>query len=442
MKAFLSSLCLLSLLISCSKNKSQTIKPEVTPLPTISNFFPDNAMIGNQITISGTNFGNSKNSTKVQFSNGVEVIPTSVNPTEIIFTMPSNGISGIISVVIDGKQAFSEKKFTFSDPNAYVVKTIGISRIRIGLDNQHKLTVAELFGGGNKVILKAGTEHKMAFFTVNEPTFNQTSNYPNARYEVKNTSIDNTFPPDTAHAVVIKLTGFDKGKTGYNQLNLVLCREVQLPNKEIPYFNLVYIDMETNPPGAESNNFVKQLLTGNINVVATDIAAPKNDQSYIIRDVIIHGATSAEDHKRHIVELTSSCFPNLDLTFVDMDDAKSEAVLNVGHQIRSELVNAEKGTMTVLDEEQVTFSNVKTGNLAQIVEPADSVDKVFLRLSGFNSAVCGYNEIRLFLTKTPLAQSGQLRLYQNLLPHRPLTVDYIKKTFETNHLKCVGLWMQ
>ena len=46
---------------------------------------------------------------------------------------------------------------TTTYPNGYVVKTIGISHINVSVDANYKLSVASLYGGGNRVILKAGS---------------------------------------------------------------------------------------------------------------------------------------------------------------------------------------------------------------------------------------------------------------------------------------------
>jgi hypothetical protein len=113
--------------------------------------------------------------------------------------------------------------------NGYIVKTVGVSKIRIATDANDKLTIADFIGGGNHIVLKPGTGNPMSFSNQSkrEPSVEKRVELlPNATYWSIDKPIDNGKQLDTASAITIKIKGFDKNKDGFNQMNLVLCKDV------------------------------------------------------------------------------------------------------------------------------------------------------------------------------------------------------------------------
>ena len=419
--------------------ESFTFVPKGTEVAlTISNFAPKSAQAGQDVTITGTGFGNDLSKVSIWLANGDGLGAKSVTPTQIIFTVPNPAFTGLLTITVDGKSVKTIEPFSYINPNAYVVKTIGISHIKVGLDDNHKLILAELYGGGNRVILKSGSSNKMELVSNSEPFIQPHLDLnPDITFPVKNVPIDNAVPPDTNGTVVLKLKGFNKAVTGYNQLNLVMCKKVELSNSQAYHPNLTYMTYNTSQSRSYYNHaFIKRAFSGDVNVSHVQIAAAASTKPYITRDITI-GYGLATDGISLIQGLD---FSQSGYAFLRFERA-STAPRNVGGTIKTELVNINKGTMTVLDAENVTYSNIKKGGWAQVVEPADSVDKVFVRVTGFDPAICGFNQLRLFLTENPSA-TGKLKLYQYNRPPKPLTTEYIIRAYKTEGFLCESMWME
>ncbi|MDJ1499470.1 DUF7619 domain-containing protein [Xanthocytophaga agilis] len=79
-------------------------------IPTISNFTPEQAQVGEQLTITGTNYQTvlSDNSVKI---NGVRASVVSATETQLIVTVPAGVTAGRVSVTTPGGTATSEAEF-------------------------------------------------------------------------------------------------------------------------------------------------------------------------------------------------------------------------------------------------------------------------------------------------------------------------------------------
>ncbi|MBS9461499.1 IPT/TIG domain-containing protein [Flagellimonas sp. 389] len=79
-------------------------------LPSITDFNPKEAKEGEQITISGTSFGDDKDVVGIMFGGNIEVDDITINDNgDIVAVVPPGAQKGIITVTIDGESAMSEK---------------------------------------------------------------------------------------------------------------------------------------------------------------------------------------------------------------------------------------------------------------------------------------------------------------------------------------------
>lgn len=324
--------------------------------------------------------------------------------------------------------------------NGYIVKTIGISRIRVSLDDNNKITVGELFGGGNRIILKAGNSNQMdmPWIIAAFPARDDSGHQPDADIASLHDVIDNGKFPDTTGigSTVIRLKGFDKAKTGYNQINLVMYDEpfVKEVGYNADYYNLVYLKLN-QAAGTKNSDygkaFIQKVFTGTINASVVEMAKPLAQKPYLTYDGIISfGQASFYNATNKTLGVD---FRSRNMAFLTTDDINNK--INIGSSYKIELVNGNNGTVSKLDNYtfKADFPNIKTGDIDQIVEPADSTSKVFIRITGLNPALCGYNQLRLFLAKDRL-YDGSLKLGFYEKPATVPNLAFIKTAFETNNL--------
>jgi hypothetical protein len=327
--------------------------------------------------------------------------------------------------------------------NGYVVKTIGISLADVSVDDNFKLKVADLYGGGNRIVLKAGTTNKMEMLTPSVSVLPDVFDIPWASLPYVDQIIDNGVPPtDTTgnSATVIKLKGFDKAKTGYNQLNLVVSKFLWVAGTGDAGFrsNMFYYLNFNKKSGTKNSeygaDFVKGLFTGNVSVSSIQIAEPKSKNPYITEDKIITAGIATYDlanNKPIRVDLKSDLYRGLFAT---------TSGINVGSPLKFEWVNADKGTIKKYDDYSydLKFDNIKVAGLDQIVEPADSINKVFLRVTGFNPALTGFNQLRLFITNNGFDDGALQVIYNAKQPVTP-SISSIKDIYLAKGLFCQKL---
>ncbi|SEO84048.1 hypothetical protein SAMN05192574_11431 [Mucilaginibacter gossypiicola] len=299
----------------------------------------------------------------------------------------------------------------------YVVKTVGISTIRMATDANEKITAAEFIGGGNHIVVKTGNANNMSFINTNnfEPNVGPYDNvnhvfnggWSNANYPVaQGGSIDNGKMLDTANSITIKLKGFDKSKTGYNQLNLVLCGAPFLNTaKDWTQYNLIYIYHDGSYPDAvRKNALYARLLTTPVTVRSVELAKPLSENPYIVKDVVISTLLTVTDkqNKTTRMEFSTGLYGLLKIGNDISGDKK------VGNTLTTELVNGDKGQLSYSPQNdgfgtlyQPIFSNMLPSSFAAMPEAADSLSKVFVRVSGFDASKCGYNQLRFYLMLDP-----------------------------------------
>jgi len=286
---------------------------------------------------------------------------------------------------------------TTTYPNGYVVKTIGFSRIILGVDDNYKLIAAEFYGGGNRVIVKPGAGNVIGIAGGSYSPL-PSGFAPDGLAPVTDAAIDNGVQLDTVGGTVVRISGFDRSKVGYNQLNLVMTKLVRAtPPGTAGFFdNIAYFAYNYHKPNTEyTNSIFPALFSGNVSVTDVEIAAPAKDHPYIVEDEIVTEGTASYSYqqgKAYALKMQSSTFQ---LNF----SPTAAYNFSFGGSLNYQWVNAGTGTVTKTDNYDFTlaFPNIKSYN--EVVEPSDTTNKVFLRITGFDPSVTGFNALRLFIAR-------------------------------------------
>jgi len=101
--------------VSVNKKIATTSSDFIVPAPTISGFDPPSDTIGASITITGTNFYFDRDYDSVKFNSLNAVISNATNTT-LTVTVPSNAVSGIISVIVGAQTVLSSQPFIIPVP--------------------------------------------------------------------------------------------------------------------------------------------------------------------------------------------------------------------------------------------------------------------------------------------------------------------------------------
>ncbi|MFD1258108.1 hypothetical protein ACFQ3S_14970 [Mucilaginibacter terrae] len=294
---------------------------------------------------------------------------------------------------------------TTTYPSGYVVKTLGFSRIVLGVDANDKLTVAELYGGGNKVVLKAGTGNIVEMIGNGGFSTLPAQFGPDGYGKVVEETIDNgKMPSDTTgnQAITIRIKGFDKTKTGYNQLNLVMHKMVRI---QATGFDTNIAFFKYNSGKTYSGASFKSLFTGNIQVTDVQIAAPVSAKPYVTEDHVVYlnnGAYNATTNQAITLDLKSDTY---------VTNTSYQNLGTIGSNFKYEWVNANNGAVTRYDEYSfnLIFSNIKADD--EVVLASDSTKYAFLRITGFDPAKVGYNQLRLFIGSKGKTYDGSIPFF-------------------------------
>jgi len=413
---------------------------------TISSYAPTSAKAGDELTVTGTGFGTDISKITVTFADGTVATVKSVTDTKIVLAVPTT-ITGQITFIINGTTLKPTQLFTFVRTSDYVVKTIGVSKIAIVVDANQNLSLAELYGGGNRIVLQSGTGNTMAVLGTNiSPIPDGLTSQPEGTLPFLDKEIDNgetAIDTSGTLAFVLKLKGFDKSKTGYNQLNVVLHKLVYKPIAANAGYktNLSY-NVDFNKPNGKTNAnyksaYLNGLFSGNINVAAIEIAKPKSQNPYITRDQMISGGQAVTG-----IDVAKSLNTKLTNYFYLAKFANSSAEsIAVGSPLKYEWVNADNAVI----EKATTytyiakFSNMMTNGYSNIVQPSDTTNHVFLRITGFDVNACGFNQLRLFPAKDGYSDGG-MQIVFNDKPNAAPNLDFIKKVYTTTSgLYCIQL---
>lgn len=363
--------------------------------------------------------------------------------------LPTNSSSGTVAGSGQATGGTATTTGNTANYNGYLVKTVGISRIRIATDANDKLTVADFVGGGNHIVLKAGIGNKIDFSNKNEyePSVEQYGDAsPDANYYTLSDAIDNGKQLDTSNAITFKLKGFDKAKDGFNQLNLVLCKDISIPQSGVSNYNLAYLWLDKfNARSTYKNAFYSSLFTTEMKVSSYELAKPLSENPYIVRDIVSDGVqvVYSEGNPTTILNF----FEDNGLGLLKLR-ATTTSDLNAGYNLTTGIVNADKQPLqyTAVYSQTFattwyypTFTNLVASSHTTIAEPADSVSKVFIRVSGFDVQKCGFNQLRIYLMQDPVfADSPPLQLVNQKALDKP-NLDVIKDHLKTTGFKCIQL---
>ena len=94
----------------CGKDNSPDPNPN-PPAPTITNFSPTSAAVGEQVIITGTNFNSTSASNAVKF-NGTSASVSAATNTQLTVIVPASASNGKISVTVNNQTANSSSDFT------------------------------------------------------------------------------------------------------------------------------------------------------------------------------------------------------------------------------------------------------------------------------------------------------------------------------------------
>ncbi|MFI3316318.1 MAG: IPT/TIG domain-containing protein [Rikenellaceae bacterium] len=140
--------------------------PDATPAPSITSFSPSTAAVGETVTITGENFGTDMDVVAVTFCDNIAATVSSVANTTIEVVVPDGGVTGVITVTIDGEKCTSISEFEYpaepvilapeitalSVTEGYLGQTVTISGSNFG-DDAEALTVK--FGSVEAPVLSA-----------------------------------------------------------------------------------------------------------------------------------------------------------------------------------------------------------------------------------------------------------------------------------------------
>ena len=105
----------------------------VTPAPVITNLNPDSGDVGTVVTITGSNFGSSRGSSRVTF-NGTTASTSSWSATSIVATVPSGATTGPVVVTVNSIGSNTDKIFTMN-PKGTLTPSTGSCTIATGAND-------------------------------------------------------------------------------------------------------------------------------------------------------------------------------------------------------------------------------------------------------------------------------------------------------------------
>lgn len=112
----LTSIILIGLFSSCGE-ESGGDDPDPVPMPTISSIDPSSGMVGDEVTITGTNFGSTASENTVTF-NGVTASVGTASATQLVVEVPENVTTGPVAVTV-GDQTVRGPDFTIIEANLF-----------------------------------------------------------------------------------------------------------------------------------------------------------------------------------------------------------------------------------------------------------------------------------------------------------------------------------
>ncbi|MEM6842721.1 MAG: IPT/TIG domain-containing protein [Bacteroidota bacterium] len=112
----MTSIFLIGLFSGCSEEGGGD-DPDPVPMPTISSIDPSSGVVGDEVTITGTNFGSTASENAVTF-NGVTASVVTASATQLVVEVPENATTGPVVVTV-GDQTVRGPDFTVIEANLF-----------------------------------------------------------------------------------------------------------------------------------------------------------------------------------------------------------------------------------------------------------------------------------------------------------------------------------
>ena len=93
-----------------------TVPAPAPAAPVVSSFTPSEGEVGTSVTITGKNFSATASENEVRFGGVMAEDPTSASTTSLVVLVPSEAITGSISVAVGGQTGTSSENFTVTAP--------------------------------------------------------------------------------------------------------------------------------------------------------------------------------------------------------------------------------------------------------------------------------------------------------------------------------------
>jgi sugar lactone lactonase YvrE len=130
-------------IVSCSNKENVQPPSPSNPSPIITNFSPANGVAGDQIVITGSNFGLSTSGNIVKFNNTAATV-VSASANQLTVTVPNGATTGKITITANGQTATSASDFVIIIPPTIsgFIPTIGKPGDQIIINGTNFNTVA------------------------------------------------------------------------------------------------------------------------------------------------------------------------------------------------------------------------------------------------------------------------------------------------------------
>lgn len=166
-------LILLGILPSCEKGPN--FREFDYDAPIVNEFYPKKGYVGSDITIEGDMFGDAIGAVKIYFGGILADTIRSVSEKQIVVQAPENGVSGVISVDVFGKQDTTTTHFTFL-PSARIMsvstdKAIEGDEVTITGENfGNDISVVQVYIGPEQVDVISVTPTEVIFKVSDVPS--------------------------------------------------------------------------------------------------------------------------------------------------------------------------------------------------------------------------------------------------------------------------------
>ncbi|MFD0751875.1 IPT/TIG domain-containing protein [Mucilaginibacter calamicampi] len=204
---------------AATSSQQFTLTDATTPRHTISAFSPTSAKVGENVTITGTGFGTSKDLVSIKFGASVDVHPQTISATQITVVVPADAASGNIKVAVNGSSYLSSTgTFTLKVPQVVIAEfypttaTLGDTVILKGTFGTDLANHRIYFNGADMVHPFKYTDKELQVVVPSKATTGKIKVYSNYYLETAESKTDIIILPITG-VYQIKQTSARLGET-------------------------------------------------------------------------------------------------------------------------------------------------------------------------------------------------------------------------------------